>query len=135
MCESFNDAPKLENKPSKNPEDADADDDTEEGTSKIVMMDTIVKKNQKKMPSYLQPTKTSKSRINASVVQPSKTKRDRSPAESTRQSKMFTTATTPTKRSKSPTFNSGDKVTAYSPTPIKELKLQCEQFIVTVKEY
>jgi len=45
MCESFNDAPKLENKPSKNPEDADADDDTEEGTSKIVMMDTIVKKN------------------------------------------------------------------------------------------
>jgi hypothetical protein len=47
--------------------------------------------------------------------------------ENTRQSKMFgSTTTTPIKRSKSPSFNSGEKekVVAYKPTPLKELKMQ-----------
>lgn len=50
---------------------------------------------------------------------------------------MFTAAATPNKRSKSPSYNSAEKnkVVMYQPTPIKELKLDCAQFISTVKEY
>jgi hypothetical protein len=53
MCESFLETPKVVSSQTKNPEDADADDDIDEGTSKIVLMETVVKKQQKKMPSYL----------------------------------------------------------------------------------
>jgi hypothetical protein len=65
-------------------------------------METVVKKPQKKMPSYLKPTKTSSNR--KIVVPNSKTKRDNSPSQApSRQSKMFSsTSVTPTKRSKSP---------------------------------
>lgn len=45
MCESFLDTNKVESKERKNSEDADPDDDTEEGARKIIMNDTIVKKN------------------------------------------------------------------------------------------
>lgn len=79
MCEQFIDSPSPSPSKTKNPEDADLDvnDDTEEGTSKIELMETVVKKPQKKMPSYFKPTKASNSRNIA--VPKSKTKRDTSP--------------------------------------------------------
>lgn len=49
-------------KKAPNPEDADPDDDTEEVIKTIVLSETVVKRPQKKMPSYLKPTAASDNR-------------------------------------------------------------------------